>query len=213
MLKSTLLLLTLFTHLTLYAKSEEYLITMPGPNPALAKTIKKTAGSVTLSLDPQKKIKKGNKEFAVTFEMVKTEVEKRLKKFKAQVTGNDSALVIAYTGDENDFLTKLSKTKIRPPAADSSVAVASSVSDGGVRARTAVREPKDDEIKGTVVRLGPPVAVMVTTVGKNWNGKISKSLIQLQPHKFKFEKGQILYFQPVNKDAKSQWSAKNFTTK
>lgn len=191
---------------SIFASEGKYLITMPGPKPDIAKTFKSEGkGKYSFSIDPTKKVKKGSQELSVTLDMIKVVVEKRLKKFNAKVSGTIDKVLITYTGEEQEFLKAISKAKIKPES-DAGVAVASSVSDGGVRARTSVREPDAKEIRGLILAPGTPSTIMVQAVGKQWEGKISKSAVKINLGAFEGKSQQVVYIIPKTKDAQGVWT-------
>ena len=183
----------------------KYLIRMPGSKPELASSIKKVSpGKYRVTLDPTKQVKKGKKTYPVSFEMVKVAVEKRLKKFKVAVSKDKGDVFIVFKGDEQAFLKALAKARIRPLSTN--LAVASSVSDGGVRARTSIRDPQANEVRALIVSAGKPVTVMVQAIGKSWQGKIAKALIKVDLGTYQAEEKRTIYFIPLKKDPQGIWS-------
>ena len=197
--------------------------------PDIAKSYNKDAEKkYSFVIDPSKKVKSGGKEVAVTFEMIQSSLNKRLgKKFGAQIKGDAKKVIITFTkGSDDDFLKTVSKARIRP---DKAINIASSVSDGGVRARTATRDPKSGEIKGSVVKVVSKQQIKVKVLMKGSENVTSKSNaifksvplekdILVAYKNFKGLNGQLLYFYPVaqKKDPKSNemiWIGKDFTKK
>ena len=197
--------------------------------PDIAKSYNKDGDKkYSFTIDPSKKVKSGCKEVPVDFEMIQSSLMKRLgKKFRAKVTGDAKKVVITFTkGSDEDFLKTVSKARIRP---SKSINIASSGSDGGVRARTASRDPKSGEVKSKVMKVLSREYIMVQIEKKGSENATSKSneIFKAVPLKqqikvyykdFKGLNGQALYFFPVaqKKDPKSSkfiWIGKDFSMK
>lgn len=197
--------------------------------PDIAKSYNKDSDKTySFTIDPSKTVKSGGKEVGLTFEMIQSSLMKRLgKKFGAKVSGDVKKVVISFTkGKDSDFLKTVSKARIRPNKA---INIASSVSDGGVRARTANRDPKSGEIKGSVAKVVSKDHIMVKVLMKGSENVTSKSnaifkavplneQILVAYKNFKGLNGQLLYFFPVahKKDSKSSklvWIGKDFSKK
>ena len=197
--------------------------------PDIAKSYKKDGDKkYTFEIDPSKKVKSGGKEVALSFEMIESSLMKRLgKKFGAKVSGDAKKVTITFTkGSDDDFLKTVSKARIRP---SKSINIASSVSDGGVRARTATRDPKSGEVKGSVMKVLSKDHIMVKILMKGSENATSKSneifkavplnqQITVEYKNFKGLNGQLLYFFPIaqKKDPKTSkmvWIGKDFNKK
>ena len=63
-----------------------------------------------------------------------------------------SKVTVNYSGDEKKFLEQVSKTKIRA-GKDVQLALESSTSDGGIRAKAADRPPTDGEVKAIALKV------------------------------------------------------------
>ncbi|MEZ4743597.1 MAG: hypothetical protein R3B45_14325 [Bdellovibrionota bacterium] len=196
---------------TAYAGDEKYLIKMPGPKPALAKSFKDLGeNKYEFSIDTSKTIKGGKKP---TFEIVKKSLLK--KKLITDVSGSLDKLVVTYEGDLDSFLKKISKTRIKDSGSDVNLAGESSVSDGGIRARTAAREPAVGEVKGTIVgKAGKNFRIMVQKKGQTG---VPEDFPLMRPvlvaaGSYKGKPGQVVFFKPTSKKG-SVWSGKDFTAK
>jgi hypothetical protein len=171
--------------------AQKTLVTAKGSDfaPGLAKSWSKAGeGKLVLVLDTSKEVSRGKK---LTAEIVKSNIEEKLKSSHgAAVTVSGPGKVeIAYKGAEKDFLTQLSKLRIRP-ASDIKLAAAGTVSDTGIRAKIAARNPTDGEVKvkvlnGTaskmqalVVEVGPSgVPAEIKANGTIWISGISDASI------------------------------------
>lgn len=214
--------------LTGFAKVGKTLITKQ-LKPDIAKSYSKD-GDKTYSfvIDASKKVKSGGKEVVLSFEMIQSSLMKRLgKKFGTKVTGDLKKVTVTFTkGSDEDFLKNVAKARIRP---SKSINIASSVSDGGVRARTANRDPKSGEVKASVVKVVSKEQIMVKILMKGSENATSKSnqifkdvplnkQILVSYKNFKGLNGQLLYFFPVaqKKDPKSSemvWVGDKFSKK
>ena len=182
----------------------DYLITMPGPKAGLATSFKSAgAGKYEFVMDASKKVK---------FETIKKSLLK--KKMITDVSGDDAKVVVSYKGDEKDFLDKVSKARIKD-GGDVDLALESSVSDGGVRARTAARQPLDGEVKGKIVEVvGANLKVMVQLKGA---AGVPAEFPLMKPVEvaaagYKGEKGQTVFFKPTKKVGET-WEGTGFTDK
>jgi len=129
------------------------LIEMSGgkPTPALAKSWHKVKnGEYKFDLDTTKEVKAGVK---VTPGLVKDALEGKLgSAYGVKVKAQGAAAVdVTYTGDEQKFLEEVAKTKIR--GKDVEVALESSVSEGGIRAKTTDRPADPGEVKVIVLKV------------------------------------------------------------
>lgn len=190
---------------------EKYLITMPGPKPALAKSFKSVGpGTYEFVIDPSKTIKGGKKP---TFDNLKDSLTK--KKLVKEVKGDASKITVTYEGDENSFLEKIAKTRIKGSGGDVDLALESSVSDGGVRARTAAREPKAGEVKGKII--GKSNGSLKVMVQKKGTSGVPEALPMMRPISVKSGNyegmpGQTIFFKPTKKTG-DLWEGKDFTDK
>lgn len=146
-MKTTLITITLGLLLTPSLQAaEKYLIKMPGPKPAIAKSFKDLGhNKYEFTIDPKKKIKGVSK---LSFKTLEKSLTK--KKIIKSVTGDVNKIVVTYTGNTEKFLKKVSRTRIKDSL---NLALESSVSDGTIRARTASRRPKDGEVKAKVIAI------------------------------------------------------------
>ena len=136
-----------------FAQAEKStLITLKNGKPvaALAKSWKKTgAGKFEFQLDPAGTI---GKKKPLTPEAVKASLEGKLgSAFGVTVTAKGKAGVeVAFTGEDAPFLEAVSTTKIRA-SKGIELALESSTTQGGIRARANDRPPTAEEVKGTVI--------------------------------------------------------------
>ena len=113
-------------------------------------------------------------------------------------TKGKGEVVVNYEGDEQKFLTKLSRTKIRAKKSVN-LALESSVSDGGIRAKTADRAPEQGEVKGIVVRVkGDMITVKITDSKSKKISAGSTAVIEGAKGKKLNDK---VYFKPTKKVA------------
>lgn len=210
--------LLLMSFSSMSSGAEQYLIQMPGPKAALAKSFKAgDEGTYHFTLDTTKMIKDGSGEAPVSFKVVKAAVEKRLKRFKAKVTaGSDKdSLTIKWDvkkANQDKFLEKLAKVKIKG-GSGSSVKVASAVSDGGVRARTTARDPANKEVQARVLKVKD--GTLEFQVVKKGPGAVSiplKKKLKSKPKGFTAKTGQMFYFIPT-KEVKGVWEGSGFSIK
>jgi hypothetical protein len=149
-----------------FAGDVKTLIEMNGgkPTPGLAKSWKSAgAGTYEFTLDTSKEIKKGTPVDAAS---VKSSLEGKLGSaygVKVAPKGADG-VTVTYTGDEQKFLEQVAKTKIR--AGDVELALESSVSEGGIRAKVATRKAEAGEVKGVVTKIAGNVITAKITESK-----------------------------------------------
>lgn len=157
-LKSSLLILAVGIVASLFLRSAEgianTLITLDGgkPKAMLAKSWKKVKdGQYEFELDTSAELKPGTK---VTTTFVKDSLEAKLGGPYSVKVAADSAskVTVTFKGDETKFLEQVSKTKIRA-GKDVQLAMESSVSDGGIRAKAADRPAADGEVKAVVIKV------------------------------------------------------------
>ncbi len=188
---------------------EKYLITMPGPEAAIAKSWKSLGeGKYEFTIDSTKKIKKGE----VSFNTLKKSLER--KSIITKVTGDASKIVVEYKGDEATFLKKIAKTRIKDYGSDVDIALESSVSDGGIRARTSSRAPAPGEVKAKIVgKKGSDLRVMVMKKGPSGVPDIPMMRpIYVNPKGYKTKPGQVIFFKPKAKKGKT-WEGTDFKDK
>lgn len=148
------------------------LVTLEGgkPKAGLAKAWKKVKdGQYEFTLDTNLEVKPGTK---VTPALVKDSLEAKLgasHKVTVAPKGADKVLV-SFGGDEAGFLDQVSKAKIRG-GKDVEVAMDSSVSDGGIRAKTTDRPPADGEVKALVIKVEAGVITVRINSSKSPNLK------------------------------------------
>ena len=195
--------LMLFSTATAVASQNRHLIIMKGntPTPALATSWKKIKdGRYEFNLNVGAKIGRT----LLTPAHVKSSVESRLRsRFSTKVSPKGAGkVIIRFKGDEKAFFKALSSVRIRPKTTE--IAMESSVSDGGLRARKAIAEPSKDEVKGRVLAIKPDF-LMVRVIKSN-NSKIKNGLIRLT-HKqgLEIKKNQTIFFRPNAINA-GRWS-------
>lgn len=189
------------------------LITYEGDKagPAIAKSWKKGKGSTyDFTLDSSVDVGQGKKSIA---DVVKKSLESKLgpsNGVSVKAKGKD-AVTVTYTGDEKEFLGALSKTRIRADD-DTQIAMEGTVSQGGVRAKTAERDPADGEVKGTVVSVkGDVIAVRITNVSPQVAAKGVKAgdKVSVKAPGYAAKKEDKIFFVPEAKEGET-WKASGF---
>ena len=189
---------------------------MPGPKPGLAKSFKSGGNGIYhFTLDPSKKVKQGSKEVPVTLEMVKTSLEKKLKRFKAKVKGSGINVTVTWDAkklDEKKFLKKVSKAWIKS-GKDSDIQVAGTTSDGGVRARTTARDPAGMEVQARVIKIKDgTLEFKVVKKGPKAVGIPLNKMLKTKPNGFQARTGQMFYFKPA-KEVGGLWQGSGYSAK
>jgi hypothetical protein len=174
------------------------LIEMNGDSPSagLAKSWSKVKdGEYKFELDTSKTLGGGA---AVTPAAVKSSLEGHMSDMGVSVTPQGaSAVDVTYSGDEKAFLQKVSQTKIR--ANDTNVALESSTSEGGIRAKLADRDANPGEVKASVAKING--SVIVAQVNDSKNNKIKKGqIIKIKGAAKDMKKNDKLFFKPEKKD-------------
>lgn len=189
------------------------LITFEGgkPGPAIAKSWKKGKGSTyDFTLDSTVDIGQGKKGLPA---VVKKSLESKLgptNGVKVTAKGKDGVSV-AFTGDETAFLEALAKARIRAED-DVQIAMEGTVSQGGVRAKTAERAPVDGEIKGKVVTVkGDVLAVRITDVSPKAAalGLKAGDKVEVKATGYATKKDEKIFFAPSAKEGNT-WNATGF---
>jgi hypothetical protein len=206
------LLISLSVTSTTYGSDsiEKYLITMPGPKAAIAKSWKKLdANRYEFDVDASKKIKDGE----INFESLSKSLQS--KDFVVSVKGDDQKIVVEFKGSEDDFLQKISKTRIRSAKQGVEIALTSSESDGGIRARTSLRDPGEGEVKAKIVQLGSDASrIMVMAKGPGNTHEIpEKRPIKLKIENFEVNGGEIIFFKPIPPTKDGIWGGQDFLKK
>jgi len=210
----TVITVTLFFFAGLAFAESKTLIEMKGDKPeaGLAKSWKKVGeGSYEFVLDTSAKIK----DKPLTPDIVKKSLEDKLgssHSVKVAVKGKDT-VVVSYSGSEPEFLSSVSKTRIRG-GENVELALDSSVSEGGIRAKTADREPASGEVKGTVLKSSAKaIDILVSKVSKDGvAAKIKeKSKIKIAPPTgLTFKKNDPIFFVP-EKEENGMWKTAKVT--
>lgn len=186
------------------------LITYEGgtPGPGIAKSWKKGKGSTyDFTLDTSVDVGQGSKGLP---SVVKTSLETKITGVKVATKGKDGVSV-AYTGDEKEFLDALSKTRIRAED-NTQIAMEGTVSQGGVRAKTAERDPVDGEIKGSVISVkGDVIAVRVSNVSPKVAAKGVKAgdKVEVKAPGYAAKKDDKIFFVPEAKEG-NVWKGSGF---
>jgi hypothetical protein len=173
------------------------LIEMNGgaPSAGLASSWKKIAdGNYEFVLDTTKDIGGGQ---TVTPDAVKSSLESKLgSSYGVKVTAKDASTVdVAYTGDENTFLTEVSKAKIRAGGKDVELALESSVSDGGIRAKKADRPAAPGEVKAMFLRSEGGVIVAMVNESKSTKVKPGDK-VKIKGEVKGAKKNDMVFFKP-----------------
>ncbi|MCX6127367.1 MAG: hypothetical protein NTV34_21815, partial [Proteobacteria bacterium] len=146
--------------------------------------------------------------------LIKSSLESRLgasNGVKVSEKGKDS-IVVTFTGDEKAFLEALGKTRIRAEQ-NVEIAMESTVSQGGVRAKTSERGPVDGEVKGTVVSTKADTIVVrvVTSSAKTKALGINDGdKVEVKAAGFAGKKGDPVFFVP-NVKTGEVWGASAVT--
>ena len=169
------------------------------------------AGKYQFNLDTAAKVK-GK---PLTPAMVKSSVEAKLGKKGVKVAAKGvNAVTVTYSGAEAKFLKKISKVRIKSKKSVS-LALETSVSDGGIRAKTAERGPKDMEVKGRVMAVqGDAVKILVLGAGKSGmaaQAKAGQNLTVKGRGGFTPKTGDYIFFRPTATGV--SWTGSNFTDK
>ena len=136
-----------------YSQTEKTtLITMKDgkPSASLAKTWKKlSTGKYEFQLDMAATI---GKKKPLTVDAVKSSLEGKLGSTNgvAVVAKGKNGVEVTFTGDEAAFLEGVAGAKIRATKGVE-IALASTTTQGGIRARATDRQPTAEEVKGTVI--------------------------------------------------------------
>jgi hypothetical protein len=177
------------------------------PTAGLATSWKKVSdGKYEFSLDTKAKVD----EEKLSADMVKKSVEKKLgdKGVKVAAKGAN-AVIISYSGTDDDFLKLIAKAKIRS-GKDVEIALESGVSEGGIRAKTAERAPAVDEVKGTVVSFkNGIIEVRVVAVGgQGSSGQIKEGtkVKVATTGTAQIKSGEVVFFKPTG-NANGVWQA------
>lgn len=206
-MKITAKLMTVVTAMFFFASvasaAAKTLIEMPGPKAGLAKSWKKVKdGEYEFTLDTSAELKKG---VTVSPDAVKSSLESKLggtHGVKVTAKGKDGVSV-TYTGKEADFLDQVSKTKIREKSVE--LALESSVSEGGIRAKTADRPANAGEVKAIVLKSEKGV-VTVKVNDSKFDKVKTGSVVKLKDGGT-YKANDWIFFQP-EKDEKGVWSPK-----
>lgn len=185
------------------------LITYENDTPAagIAKSWKKGKGSYEFTLDNSVDVGQGKKGLQA---VVKKSLESKIEGVKVAPKGKDG-VTVTYTGDEKEFLSAVSKTRIRGED-DVQIAMEGTVSQGGVRAKTAERDPVDGELKGIVLlSKGDVLTVRVTNVSPKVTaaGVKAGDKVEVKAPGYKAKADDKIFFMPQGKEG-SAWKATGF---
>ncbi len=176
------------------------LIELDGDKPvaALAKSWKKVKdGQYKFQLDTTKEVAKGA---PVTAEAVKSSLEAKLGVSKGVTVKADSAaeVTVSYTGDEKSFLESVAKAKIRS-SKDVELAMESSVSAGGIRAKKADRPADADEVKLIAIKID--AGVITGKVNDSKNAKVKAGeIVKIKGEIKDLKKNESFFFKPSAKE-------------
>lgn len=164
----------------------------------LAKSYKSAGpGKVEFVLDTTKKIDKTST--SVNFMAVKTSLEKQLgAKWSVKVSGSEASTLVEYKGKEADFLNAVAKTKIKATAMEE-LAMEGSSSDAGTRAKSIPpREPREDEVRGTVLKIDSNMMVVVVDAkgAGAISSKVANGKVKVMPVQPGFAVKSTIYFVP-----------------
>ena len=175
------------------------------PAPALAKSWKKVKeGEYLFTLDTSKEIGAGTN---VSPDAVKKSLESKLGAsygVKVAAKGGD-AVSVTYTGDEKSFLDQVAKTKIRA-GGDVALALESSVSEGGIRAKKADRPADKDEVKATAIKVSSGKILAKVSDSKVTQVK-NGDMVTIKGDLKDLKKNDFFFFRPEKKDG-NEWVPK-----
>lgn len=212
LVRNLLIGLATLSMVTLAQASPKTLIKYKGGNvtPGLASSAKaQGAGKYLFTLGSHKV--GGN---ALTPAMVKTSIEEKLGSKGVSVAPQGAnAVLISYTGDEKTFLTGISRTKIK--SGSTSLAVDSSVSDGGIRARIPARPALPHEVKAKFLSAnGDTIKLIVVNPGKQGlAAKVKPGQILDVKGRGNFQAKKADQFLFTPKANQPTWVGANFTFK
>jgi hypothetical protein len=185
------------------------------PTPQLATKWTKTEGGYEFKLDTTLEVAKDKK---VNAEMVKTSIERRLKRkgMTIEISGDDT-VTITFKGDEEKFWKTLSRARVK--ASNVQIAMEAGGSSGGIRANKISRKPKAGEIRASYISMNKDkgyIEVFVYAVGPDGIPaaiKPSKKLKVKAPKGMKpMKKDDILYIKPIRLEGET-WSTKGISLK
>ena len=176
--------------------------------PGLAKSWEKvSAGKYKFELDTSHKLK-GDKD--LTPEIVKASLESKLASkygLKATPEGTTAVMVeFKADADENEVLKKIARTRIRAKSVQ--LALETSVSEGGIRAKTADRAPVAGEVKATVLKVKGSTITVRVTASEAKAMKAGKKYKVTKPDDFETAKKEIIFFMPSKKGKSKVWLIK-----
>ncbi len=164
---------------------------------SLAKTWTKVKdGEYLFVLDSEKTVKRG---IPVTTDMVKTSLEKKLGTSLGVTVEieKDQTVRVKYQGQEDEFLAKIGKARIRP-LGGAELALESSVSDGGIRANKAIRSLVAGEVRATIIKRKNGNFKAIVTSSKSDKILKGKFVLKLLSSKG-VVKGKTIIFTPSSK--------------
>jgi hypothetical protein len=191
--------------------SSKNLIELEGGKPVagMAKSWKKVKdGEYEFELDTTAEVKKG---VPVSPKLVKDSLESKLgTTYGVKVTEKGPSTVsVAYTSDENTFLEQISKTRIREKSVE--LALESSVSEGGIRAKKADRAPTAGEVKAIVQKIEAGMVTARVDASK-YDGIKKGAILKISTGDAKYSKRSKLFFMP-EKEENGVWTPKAGTLK
>lgn len=176
----------------------------------LAKAWKKEGeNKYSFTLDLSKKV--GSK--PLTPALVKSNLEGQLKSVGVKVAPKGAdGVEVTYKGKEDNFLKKTAKVKIKATASET-VALDPSVSDGGIRAKSAERDPTDEEVKARVTAVkGDVLKAIVVKAGKTGQAAsfTDGKVVSIKATGFEAKKNETFFFKPTQ-SAGDVWEGKDFS--
>jgi hypothetical protein len=191
--------------------SPKTLIELEGgkPKAGLAKSWTKVKdGEYQFELDMTQELKKDVK---VSPAAVKQSFESKLGgKGVKVIEKGPSTVLVTYTGDEKVFLDEVAKTKVRGTK-DVELALESSVSEGGIRAKTLDRAAAAGEVKGIVV--ASKAGLLTVKIRDSMDEGIKfNDRVRVKAANTKHKVKDLVYFMPEKKDG-NVWYAKADTLK
>lgn len=209
------------------AAAKNTLITMPGAKPNLAQSMKEVGNDkLEFTLDPHRKFTEDGKEEVLKTAFVRNSLKRATHYFGSgktltEVKDSGNTVVVTYSGDKNKALAAIAEIEVRkkPPTSGGFI-VASTVSDGGIRAKAAVRDPEADEVMALVIKPQfvaaaaqdkPLMQVQVTKVGSSVHAVKVYDTIAVDTQGFKVDRsGQTIYF-TLGKKVGDYWEGAQFT--
>ena len=202
------LTLLIFSSSKLVIAGKRNLINKEDLSPSLAISNKKLAdGRHEFVIGKDKKL--GKK--PLTFEFLKKSLEEKLgTTFGVVVEGSVDRIIVTYEGSTDEFLRAVSRTRIKTKFR-TSLAVSQISGDTGVRAqRKGHPDPGPNEVLASITALEENYikVVIIKNGGKGKLSELGSLPLKIAPTDGKFDVGDKIYFQPVEKNS-GIWSIKS----